>query len=50
MVAAPMEVGLVPEAQVHMVVELEVVPMAVVHHLPLVVAQDTAAVAEILTL
>lgn len=49
-VAAPMEVGLVLEAQVRMVVELEVVPMAVVHRLPSVVAQDTAAAAEILTL
>jgi hypothetical protein len=45
-----MELGLVLEAQVHMVVELEVVHMAVLHHLPLVVAQDMAAAAEILTL
>ena len=45
-----MEVGLVLEAPVHTVVELEVVRMAVVHHLPLVVAQDMATVAEILTL
>ena len=48
--AARMEVGLVLEAQAHMVVELQVVHMPVVHHVLLVVAEDMAAVAEILIL